>query len=326
MLQSTGIQAVARQSGHDLAQWLGSLAGKESFDAVILSRPIIAAMYVEAVQQYVDGVCAYYGHDIHHVRLAGMKEFVTGIGLNAEQREIGRIEHRLWRTMDTVFYPSSEEVDIVNAFRTGFGLEPNAVILPLWDAPETPAMIVPARARGGMLFVGSFDHAPNVDGLNWFFREILPEVRKRGCLDRVYVVGSGMNRYQLPSDDNRIAVLGRIDDETLDELYAKVRIALVPLRYGAGVKGKVIEAMGKGVPCVTTSTGAYGIDWASEVLRPFDSAQDFAWAIVRLMRDDALWQENSFKGLRLLSEAYERVAISKRLFGALGLGEVSRAG
>jgi hypothetical protein len=319
LLQSTGIRVAARQDGCDLAQWLGTLTGEPSFDAVIVSRPIIAAMYAGVVRKHVTGVCAYYGHDIHHVRLACMKEFSGSAGLDAELREIGRIERRLWRVMDVVFYPSDEEVGVVNALRADLGLKPNAVMLPLWDAPKTPATVAPASARKGMVFVGSHDHAPNIDGLNWFFREVLPEVRKRKCQDAVYVVGSGMGRYKPPTDDPRAVVLGRIDDEALDKLYAEVRVALVPLRYGAGVKGKVIEAMGKGVPCLTTPVGVQGLGWALKVLRPFDTAHDFASAIIEMMRDDALWQEKSREGLRLISATYERSAISRRLFDALGL-------
>lgn len=319
LLQSMGIQVVTRQAGRDLLQWLASLTEGESFDAAVLSRPIIAAMYAPAVQAYVGGVCAYYGHDIHHVRLAGMKAFTASAGLVAEQREVGLIERRLWRTMDAVFYPSSEEVDVVNTFRKFHGLEPNAAVMPLWDAPEAPAVIAPASARSGMLFVGSYEHAPNTDGLNWFFRAVLPEVRKLGVQDVVYVVGCGMSSYRPPTDDACVVVLGHIDDEALDEIYAKTRVALIPLRYGAGVKGKVIEAMGKGVPCVTTHVGAHGISWARDILEPVDSAGDFARLVARLEQDEVLWQQKSSEGLRLLSAAYERSAISSRLFNALGL-------
>lgn len=322
LLQSVGIQVAARQDGGDLAQWLDALTGEPSFDAAIISRPIIAAMYAGAVRKHVAGVCAYYGHDIHHVRLAHMNKLAESVGISAELREIGRIERRLWRTMDTVFYPSDEEVGVVNAFRADIGLVPNAVTLPLWDAPEAPATIASASARAGMLFVGSHDHAPNIDGLNWFFREILPEVRKQNCQDTVYVVGSGMGCYRPPSDDSRVVILGRIGDKALDELYAEVRLALIPLRYGAGVKGKVIEAMGKGVPCVTTTVGTQGLGWAEEVLQPVDTARNFASAIIEVMRDDALWQEKSSEGLHLISVAYERSTISRRLFGALGLSNL----
>lgn len=318
-LQSIDVQTVARHGRYDLAQWLSSLGRKELFDAAILSRPIITAMYAGVVRKHLNGVCAYYGHDIHHVRLAGMKEFAPRAGLDAERRELGRMERRLWRTMDRVFYPSSEEVDIVNAFRSSLGLESNATMIPLWDAPEVPAKLPRACERSGMLFVGSFDHAPNVDGLDWFFREILPKVRKLGCRDTVYIVGSGMNQYRRPTDDLDVACLGQIDDESLDGLYARVRVALVPLRYGAGVKGKVVEAMGKGVPCVVTSAGAHGLAWASDVLQPCDDAETFAHAIIRLMTDDGNWAAKSTEGMRLLSTTYERSEISRRLFDALSL-------
>lgn len=319
LLRSRGIRVAARTDGNDLAQWLGSLPAAESFDAAILSRPLVAAAYADTIRAHVQGVCAYYGHDIHHARLAAMRTFTASTGLRAEQREIGLIERRLWRIMDAVFYPSSEEADVVNGFRENHRLPPNAFVLPLWDAPDPPPVIAPANARKGMLFVGSYDHAPNVDGLDWFFREVLPQVRGKGNRDVVYVVGSGMDSYRPPTQDTGVAVLGKIDDAALDQRYASVRMALIPLRYGAGVKGKVIEAMGKGVPCVTTSVGAHGIGWASVVLEPVDSAEAFARAIINLESDDALWQKKSSEGLSLLAAAYERSAISALLFHALGL-------
>lgn len=318
-LQSLGIDVVAKTPERDLAQWLYSLAKDEAFDAAVLSRPIIAAMYRVAVQKYVVGVCAYYGHDIHYIRLMGMRAIASNVSVAAEQREIGRIERRLWRTMDKVFYPSDEEVAIVNAFRTKHGLPPNAVQLPLWDAPEAPRVMTPASARSGMLFVGSFGHPPNIDGLDWFFEKILPEIRGLGCQEMVYIVGFGMDGYHPATVDSHVVVLGHIDDEALDDLYAKVRVALVPLRYGAGVKGKVIEAMEKKVPCVTTSVGSHGMTWATELLEPVDSAEDFASAVVRLTVDEVLWQKKSTEGSRLLSAAYERSAIFDRLFSALDL-------
>jgi glycosyltransferase involved in cell wall biosynthesis len=320
LLRSQGVEVAAKEAGADLDQWLGQRERDGcSFDAMVLSRPIIAAIYMPLARRYIRGITAYYGHDIHHVRLADMKVFESVPGLEAEQREIGRIERRLWKAADVVFYPSDNEVDTVNEYRRRQRLGPNALVLPLWEAPDVPGREVLAGSRRGLLFVGSHAHAPNTDGLNWFFEQILPVIRRHGCDDIVYIVGSGMDRYRPPSDDPFVDVLGQIDDQALDALYAKVRVALVPLRYGGGVKGKVIEAMGKGVPCVTTSVGAQGLAWASEVLEPIDSPDAFANAVTRLTVSDALWKEKSSRGQSLLSAAYARTVISGRLYNALHL-------
>ena len=140
LLRSLGVEVAAKEAGADLDQWLGQRERDGcSFDAMVLSRPIIAAIYMPLARRYIRGITAYYGHDIHHVRLADMKMFESVPGLEAEQREIGRIERRLWKAADVVFYPSDNEVDTVNEYRRRQRLGPNALVLPLWEAPDVPA-------------------------------------------------------------------------------------------------------------------------------------------------------------------------------------------
>jgi glycosyltransferase involved in cell wall biosynthesis len=309
-LERLGVECGAKARGTDLTRWLGKQRNIKPFNAVILSRPTVAAKYSRDVRQYASDRCLYYGHDVHHRRLMGMSRMTTQSGGWIERKSMERIEHFLWRTMDVVFYPSLEEVQLVDRYRQKLGLASNGRLLPLWTVPDQAQQQRALEGRSGMVFVGSFAHSPNVDGLNWFFEKILPRVRAKGYDGTFYVVGSGMEQYRPKILDDNYRILGWMDASALDSLYENVRMALAPLTYGAGVKGKVLEALSHGVPCVTTTVGAQGLDFAAHVLEPVDDAEAFAGAIAMMASDDAAWSEKSTAGLKLLAGQYRPGAIA----------------
>jgi glycosyltransferase involved in cell wall biosynthesis len=145
--------------------------------------------------------------------------------------------------------------------------------------------------RKGLLFVGSFMHEPNVDGLRWFIQDILPAVRASLPEVILTVVGgaapAGLSRLAGPG----IVFRGWVSDEELAGLYRSCRVVVAPLRFGAGVKGKVVEAMCRGVPVATTAIGAEGITGGGEAMLVADSPETFAEGLVRLYTSSTLWRQ-----------------------------------
>lgn len=142
--------------------------------------------------------------------------------------------------------------------------------------------------REGILFVGGFAHPPNADAVLWFVREVYPLIREKMEADgdqppEFYVVGSRVTEeiQALEQPGNGIVIKGFVSEEELVQLYDRTRIVVVPLRYGAGVKGKVVEALYHGAAIVTTSIGAEGIYDAEHVMvikdRPREFAESVAW-------------------------------------------------
>lgn len=312
-LAELGVESVARQRDCDFPRWLESIEGLKPFDAIVLSRPLVAAIYGWDASLLGSRRCLYYGHDIHYLRLRAMRRVVGGLGVAFEAACMARIERNIWRRQGVVLYPSEEEVSVVNACRKACGLSPNAALLPLWSAPDAPAATPEPAGRRGMLFVGSHAHAPNVDGLDWLFADVLPRARAHGCRDTVYVVGSGMERYVPPVADPAVEVLGWLDEEALEALYARVRVALVPLRYGGGVKGKVLEAMAQGVPCVVTTVAMQGLSAAAPALEPTDGATEFSDMLVSLTADDGRWSRKSSMGLAYMHGTHGRAIVRRRV-------------
>jgi glycosyltransferase involved in cell wall biosynthesis len=163
----------------------------------------------------------------------------------------------------------------------------------------------PFAERRGLVFIGGFRHAPNVDAMLWYANEVLPLLRARGGGFRTTVIGSDVpnNIRQFAADDFVIA--GYVPD--VAPLFNEARIAIAPLRYGAGVKGKVNLAMQFGVPVVATSCSVEGMNLSigKDVLVGDDAAA-FADAIVQLNGDERLWSKLRAGGLENITRWFSR--------------------
>ena len=142
--------------------------------------------------------------------------------------------------------------------------------------------------REGLLFVGGFAHPPNADAVLWFAREIFPRIRQRLPQVNFYVVGSKVTEeiQALHSEENGIIIKGFVSEEELTKLYASCRMVVVPLRYGAGVKGQVVEAIYHGAPILTTTVGAEGIPHVETVLEIANAPELFAEKTAELYGDE----------------------------------------
>ncbi len=313
LLQQQGMIALSRQDTGALQGWLQQ---DNIFSASVLSRPLIAAMYLSVVRRQVPGPVIYYGHDIHHQRLAAMGKMSTvDISVRWELLLMRVVERRIWRQADIVLYPSNAEAASVNQHHAACGRSGNAQMFPLWtvDASSRSRPSRPGK-RSGLLFVGSASHRPNIDGLDWFLHEVFPLLMQEGTDAVLTIVGSGMEKYQIPTAAvGRVHVLGRVDDDELVRCYARARVVIAPLRFGGGVKGKVLEAIDMGVPCVLTTAAAQGLDGIEAVLPVFDDPIDYAQSLKHLLSDDQAWSKASVDALEFLTMRYDYVKHVRRL-------------
>jgi glycosyltransferase involved in cell wall biosynthesis len=176
-----------------------------------------------------------------------------------------------------------------------------------------------------ILFVASFAHPPNQEALLWFVAQVLPLVRERVSDARLAVVGSNPPQAVLDLAGEAISVSGNVSDDVLRQHYQIARVAAVPLRYGAGVKLKVVEALRAGVPLVTTQVGAQGLPGLSQVVAVEETAASFAAAVVALLRDDVAWKKRSRQQVEFARTRFSRQVMTESLLGAFRGREVSAA-
>jgi O-antigen biosynthesis protein len=179
--------------------------------------------------------------------------------------------------------------------------------------------------RNDVLFVAGFAHPPNVDAACWLVDEIFPAVRKHMPGVTLQLVGSNPSDQVTALASPDVQVLGYVDDATLASLYRSSRVVVAPLRFGAGVKLKVLEAMQQGVPLVTTSVGAQGLPELKNVACVADDPVGIAEAIVRMLDDDDAWPVVSKRGTEYIAHRFSVEAMTSALMQALGTDAASHS-
>jgi glycosyltransferase involved in cell wall biosynthesis len=253
-----------------------------------------------------------------------MQSRVTNdLSLETEARDVEAIERKVWREVDVSLYPSQEEVDEVKELDPS--VDARSFVPFCFD--EFRSLRKP-RGSHSIIFVAGFAHPPNVDAAIWLVREIMPLVRREVPDANLRLVGSNPTAAVRELATDFVQVTGYVTSEQLQAFYSDARVSVVPLRFGAGVKLKVVEAVHEGIPLVTTAVGAQGLEGLSEVVPMPDNAEAIAAAIVELLCDDAKWCDQAQRQLDYAEARFSRrasiAAISEAVEAAIEHAERRR--
>ncbi|MDE6915041.1 MAG: glycosyltransferase family 4 protein, partial [Lachnospiraceae bacterium] len=183
-------------------------------------------------------------------------------------------------------------------------IKAKAIIAYIFEHVETNAYHF--EKRNDLMFVGGFTHTPNVDAVIWFGEEVMPKIVEKIPDIKWYVMGSNPPRKVVEMASDNIIVKGFVSDEELEEYYNRCRMSIVPLRYGAGIKGKVVEAMRYGIPVVTTSVGAEGIIGAEDILCIADDADALAKVIITKYNNKEFLKQVSAKSYEYIKNNFSQ--------------------
>jgi len=280
-------------------------------DYVLLSRPSVAVDFIDALERHCKAPRLFYGHDIHHLRLAEQVRLEPG---NAEARSdlnyFERLEPQIWRRMNAVYYPSESETARVSDWVRSEDLAIKVKTIPVYAFDSFPEGVDERlNERRDLLFVAGFAHPPNASAAEWLVNEVMPRLITRMPGLNVWLVGSNPRESVRKLGSDRVHVTGFVTDEALANFYRRARVAVAPLRYGGGMKGKVIEAMRFGVPIVTTAAGAQGLDAAKSFLGVSDDPDEFANLVFELLSDDGIWLERSAAAQQFARERFSVQAL-----------------
>lgn len=303
-LERLGIEVADQQRGRGFQEELQRVG--DSLSVAILCRPLLSACAVPAVREYAPRARVLFDTvDLHFAREAGR---FAGRPPRSETvpRAYREIEFALMRAVDLTLVVSDDERALLAA------QVPEAAVGVL-PVPHPLADRVPGReGREGYMFVGGYRHHPNIDAVDWLADEVWPAVTALSPAARLAVIGPDAPPHFERHRSESFEVLGWVPDMAP---LIEASVALVaPLRFGAGMKGKVSQALACGLPVVTTAVGAQGLGLTDgrDVLLA-ETPQEFAAAIERLERDGDLWRRLSEGGRRAAERACSVEAVRAAL-------------
>jgi O-antigen biosynthesis protein len=311
-LQRMGIEVLYGPEQASFETWIKAVGAE--LDVVLVSRPDVAEDVLPLIRRYSRARVVYYGHDLHFQRMARQAEVTGDDRLSRAAEHMRDRERSIWRQADLSLYPSQEEATIAS------GLQPGAAIgtmVPYCFADFAKPRAAPAGQE--IVFVAGFGHPPNEDAALWFVNEILPLIRAEVADAKLSIVGSNPTARVRALERDGVTVFANVSDAKLAAAYQRARVAVVPLRCGAGVKLKVVEALREGVPLVTTSVGAQGLPGLSCVVSVADDAASFAGAVITGLQDDAEWEQQSLAQVGYVRDRFSRAAMATSLLGALAV-------
>lgn len=293
-----------RELGVDVITGFGasSLAQLEregiEIDAAWLCRPDPAARLLDALR---NTPVVFDTVDVHHVRLAREERLrgkTTGWqAVRERELEVAR------RTAVTVTTTAADRDALAEA-----GIR-NVAVVPVVEA-------IPSRSearwetRDGIVFLGNYAHDPNVDAVQWLCGEIVPLLRKRIPGITATLAGADPTRAVRALAARDVAVTGYVADPAA--LLDRARVFVATLRFGAGMKGKVVYALAHGIPVVATPVAAEGIFEAGEWEAIAQTPAELAAQIARVHDDRALWESLRQRGLEI-AQRFTPDAVGKAL-------------
>jgi len=277
------------------------------FESVLVSRPGIGGVVRRAMAGDRPKRLIFYGHDLHAERLNQEATITSKREIRLLAQRFQQLERSLWRWADGSLYPSRQEAHNATA------LEPQArirAVTPYVLKKAPSEWHEPPRAPR-LLFVGNFRHEPNIDGIRWFCEAIWPRLQAMNAQAICSVAGAAMPKSlrDVLAGTAGIHVAGWLSSQDLMQEYRQARIIITPLRYGAGIKHKVVEALAHFRPVVTTSIGLQGLEGLGTHLPANNEAEDFAKACQALLTDDALWQERARQGQSAVLDQFSAAAM-----------------
>ncbi len=274
---------------------------------VLLSRPDVAFNYLFPVRAHaIRAKVAYDTVDLHWVRMERAAELSGDRQMMESAQYYKRIERFSAAASDVVLALTMPDKDAL--LKEDASL--NIGILP--TIHSSADMGGPWHKRRDLMFIGGFWHQPNEDGVCYFVEHILPLVL-RELPDVVFnIIGSHMTDRVSNLASSSVRALGYVPDPTV--YFTESRVFVSPLRFGAGMKGKIGHSMSHGLPVVTTSIGAEGmmlVDGETALIA--DDPQSFGQAVIRLYTDERLWQDIAARSVSHIAHHFSEHAARRRL-------------
>lgn len=295
----------------------GKLIAKKDFikqvlpfaDSVWLHRPEIFAKYYPVVRKFKPEAKVFFDMvDFHYLRFKRESELTGNADILKKADKYLKLELDNCKKADKIIVISDVEKESVKEFYH----EDSKIIsignIHQFIENENP---VSFESRKDLLFIGGFDHKPNVDAVNYLAEEIMPLLWKSNPEISISIIGSNPPESIQKLNSEKFRVVGYAED--VAPYFLNSRIFVAPLRYGAGIKGKIGQSLEFRLPLVTTNVGAEGFNFQeNRNITVGNTSQEIVDNIISLYQNKELWQKISSDSKKVI-EPFSNYAIEQKI-------------
>ena len=294
-LQSIGIEAIYAPYYLKFSDFIKKRG--DEFDLIILHRFQVVEQTLADIRTFApQAAVAFLNADLHYLREEREARVHNDLEKGAAAAKTKARELAVVRAVDFTLSHSIAELEILRS-----------------EAPDAPLMLLPLTQeaepttqefdeRHGVGFLGGFNHPPNLHAVEFFIREVWPFVKEQYPDESFFIAGSHIPRSIRKLDGvDGIQILGFV--KNLDDFFGRVKATVAPLRFGAGIKGKVIASLAHGVPCIGTSIASEGTFLTpGENFVLADDADAMARETIDLLKDRHRWRRLREAGLDYVAQ------------------------
>jgi len=297
-LRKLGVRCLTNIEINSIEEFLAKFG--PSLDVVLLYRVHTAKFYLPLVKKYAPQAKVIFDTvDLHYLREERQAEQSQDHAALRASQFTKQAEFEVMRSTDVTIVLSQAEQEIVSNEDSRINVRTIPLLLDIHGRTNT------FSERGDIVFIGGFLHLPNVDAIKYFVNEIWPIVSSRLPDVNLLIIGS-----HAPEDisafgvvDQRIKIIGYV--ENIDTYFNNCRLSIAPLRYGAGIKGKIGTSSSYGVPCVATSLAVEGMGMADGIdILVADDPESFANKLIEVYTSESLWNKVSQGSLEFADRNY----------------------
>jgi glycosyltransferase involved in cell wall biosynthesis len=305
-LQKRGIEVVYHPYIKKVRDYLVSHG--THFDAVVLSRCDFARKHIADVRLHAPQSRVIFDTvDLHYLREDREAQLTLDPEVRRKAQERRQLEYELIEQADETWVVSPVEQRLLQEKWPGKSIQLVSNIVDIPGSKKTPF-----ACRRDWLFIGGFQHRPNIDAVLFFLQEIYPLVSERLQDAKFYIIGDKVPPEIAALATERIIVAGLQRD--VRTFFNSVRLSVAPLRFGAGIKGKINQSMAFGVPVVATSLAVEGMGVIDrEDILVADDPEGFARTLVELYESEELWNRLSENGIKKTRALYSTDTARKKL-------------
>ena len=289
-------------------------------DGVWLCRPELCDKYMDLIRLKTKVPIIYDTIDLHFLRLKRQKDYLDPSYQNTSWswETYQKLELNYANQAEATVVVTEEEKQVLSSL----GVK-NVWVIPNIHEEIYLSEKVAFDQRSGLVFIGSYNHPPNIDAVKWLCLEIMPLVWASRPDITVNLLGSNLKDEVKELASDKVVVTGYVPE--VEPYFQKSRVFVAPLRFGAGMKGKIGQSLSLGLPTITTRIGAEGmglIDHQDVLIA--DTAEEFAQAVIELYDNRELWQKLADNSLETIKR-YQPATVQTNLQALLSnLGIIAK--